>query len=221
MCIRDSPQNAKIAARVKIFIALAPVAYVHHQRGALLNLIADMGVAKAMQLFGLKEFLGSPGDLEKLAPGFCRLVAGLCDDIIQLVVGPSHNLNKTRMAVYVSETPAGTSVRNMVHWAQGIKKQVFQRFDYGSKTKNTIAYGQDSPPVYKLADVSVPVALFSGGADYLADPTDVEQIVHQLPTKTLVNHTVTGTYAHLDYTWGVDANQLVYPKVLDLLSKYA
>lgn len=217
----SDPRNAQIASKVNLFIAMAPVAFVHHQRGLLLNLLAELGTPKVLAMFGLKEFLGSPGDLRKVAPGFCHLVGPLCDHVIELIVGPSHNLNNTRMPVYVSETPAGTSVRNMDHWAQGIRKPVFQRYDFGSEAANMIAYNQSTPPPYKLADLKVPTALFSGSLDYLADPADVGLLVDQLPSSTLVAHVNTNTFAHLDYTWADNAFQEVYPQVLTLLQQYS
>lgn len=82
-------------------------------------------------MFGLKEFLGRPGELEKLDPAFCDVVGKLCDSVLNLICGPSRNLNTSRIGVYVSETPAGTSVKNMVHWAQGIRRPVFQKYNYG------------------------------------------------------------------------------------------
>jgi hypothetical protein len=75
--------------------------------------------------------------------------------------------------VYVAETPSGTSVQNMIHWCQGVRDDVFQMFDYGTREENLKHYNQTAPPAYKLADVSVPTVLLSGGHDYLADPTDV------------------------------------------------
>ena len=40
-------------------------------------------------------------------------------------------LNMTRVAVYYTHTPAGTSAWNMIHYAQGIKSGKIQMFDYG------------------------------------------------------------------------------------------
>ncbi len=56
-----------------------------------------------------------------------------------------------------------------------------------------------TPPVYDISKfpTSVPVALFSGGKDALADPTDVSQLVHELPN--VVEWDVIVDYAHLDF----------------------
>ena len=82
-------------------------------------------------------------------------------------------LLQTRLPVLVGETPSGTSVQNMVHWCQGMRHNVFEMYDYGTRLKNMKHYNQTTPPAYKLADVNVPTVLLSGGHDYLADQKDV------------------------------------------------
>lgn len=44
-------------------------------------------------------------------------------------------------------------------------------------------YNQSTPPQYHLSDLpkTLPIALFTGGNDYLADPQDVAILVSQLP----------------------------------------
>ncbi len=48
-----------------------------------------------------------------------------CEDFIFLICGQNpewaHNLNQTRMEIYMSHTPSGTSLYNMDHWVQGGK----------------------------------------------------------------------------------------------------
>ena len=122
------------------------MAYVHNQRGFLLNLLADLGVDKAFQLLGVKEFLPGTEFLNKFGEIACRLIPGGCDMVLDLICGPSNHLNKSRIDVYVGQTPAGTSVRNMVHWAQGIRHSGFKHYDWGTKAKNTAHYGVPSPP---------------------------------------------------------------------------
>lgn len=135
------------------------------------------------------------------------------------VAGPSRHLNTSRLQVYVSETPAGTSTRNLQHWQQGVQVNAFQKYDFGSEG-NVAHYGQSTPPQYDLGKLSVPTALFAGGHDYLADPKDVQKILDQAPAEKIVLYDFVETYAHLDYTWAFDANVHVYDKVLSVIGKY-
>ena len=67
----------------------------------------------------------------------------------------------------------------------------------------------------------MPVALCSGGDDYLADPKDVDRLESELSPGVLVKRIDLPSYAHLDFSWGFDAHTLLYPQVLDLLRRAA
>ena len=160
-------------------------------------------------------------------------------------MGPSHNLNETRIPVYVSETPAGTSTMNIAHWCQGVKVDKFQMYDYGCglfscdnikhcecTTGGVLCLlwlnvrsfvepdGQKTPPAYDLSKVTVPTALYvrvsvccaamlslwcltcvwssyAGTEDDLADLTDVQTLIDQLPDSTVVHHDTIQGFAHL------------------------
>lgn len=72
-------------------------------------------------------------------------------------------------AVNLNYFPAGTSVKNMQHWAQSTSSNKYQLFDYGA-VRNELKYGQSSPPEIDLTHLKlVPIGLFSGDGDELAD----------------------------------------------------
>lgn len=50
---------------------------------------------------------------------------------------------------------------------------------------------------------------------------DVAALVAALPKQTLILHHVEPEYQHLDYTWGLDAHQRIYPTVIKLLKEAA
>lgn len=216
--------NGDLASRINFFGALAPVAYVHHQTSPVLSIAAGLDLDKLFQLLGFHEFLPNASILQLLDPLICSLLPSGCDVIMFLLCGPSKNLNASRIAVYVSETPAGTSVKNMVHWAQDVRKESFGMYDYGCglfSCENEKHYGQKTPPGYDLGNITVPTALFSGSEDMLGDPTDVQQLADDLPKSTLVHQQVWQGGAHLDFTWGKDANVNVYADLMTLLKKYS
>ena len=149
------------------------------------------------------------------------VVAGL-----DTLCGPSiGNLNKTRIQVYVSETPAGTSVMNMNHFIQGIidKEGLFRMYDYGSAALNEQHYGtgQATPPIYNLGNFKVPTALFSGTRDWMADPKDVQKLLDEIDSQYIVNSQVQANFAHLDYVWSPNAAELVYKPAIQLLLEHA
>jgi len=207
-----------LTSQINLAVMLAPVAYVYHA-GGLLTLIGDLELDVLFTFFGFRQFLPDASILQYLAPDICEWFEYGCEDFLFLVVGSSNNLNLTRIQVYVSETPAGTSVKNMAHWGQSVRSDVFQMYDYGSSFANMAHYNQPTPPTYDLSKVNVPCALYYGGDDILADPTDVAVILQKLPN--IVRSLYQPTFAHLDYTWGSDtATQMVYMDVLNLIKKY-
>jgi hypothetical protein len=54
-----------------------------------------------------------------LEGALCRATPALCLNILSMLCGYDiQNLNATRLPVYLSYTPAGSSVANMAHWSQ-------------------------------------------------------------------------------------------------------
>ncbi|XP_064097592.1 lipase 3-like [Macrobrachium nipponense] len=81
-------------------------------------------------------------------------------------------------------------------------------------------YGQREPPLYNLAKVTAPVGLFWGNTDWLADPTDVARLAADLPNLVLNYNVPKEEFNHLDFGWGIHANEYVYTKVLELFAAY-
>ncbi len=77
------------------------------------------------------------------------------------MTGPSSYINTTRLAVYQTHM-TGTSVKNMVHFAQIFISGKFQMYDYGSNRQNLIYHNQTTPPLYDLKNIQTPVALYWG-----------------------------------------------------------
>lgn len=82
--------NYDLASRVNIFAALAPVAYVHHQKSAVLSLLAGLDAASILEMFGFNSFLPSSSLIDKLLPGICDLI-----DWYDYVITPHHALQYT------------------------------------------------------------------------------------------------------------------------------
>ncbi len=106
---------------------------------------------------------------------------------------------------------------------QGMLTNRFQMFDFGEEALNLLNYNASSPPVYDLSQIPADfhIALFHGSLDYLADPDDVSRLINELPVGAVVFDSLQLSYAHLDYTWGYNANKLVYRDAVRLLKEYA
>ncbi|XP_075698771.1 lysosomal acid lipase/cholesteryl ester hydrolase-like [Rhinoderma darwinii] len=208
----------QLAKKIKMFFGLAPVATVQHPLGpiAAARLIPTCLIKT---FFGDKIFMPQSRIIKYLSRHFCNhsVLDNLCGNMFFLLCGfNSNNLNMTRVHVYTSYCPAGTSVQNMRHWLQAINNGKLQAFDWGYEG-NMKHYNQSTPPLYNVTNMNVPTALWSGGHDWLADQLDIASLLPKL--RNLVYHKQIPKWEHLDFIWGLDAPQCMYNKILELLEK--
>jgi pimeloyl-ACP methyl ester carboxylesterase len=223
-----SNPNSLVEQNVSFWAALAPVAHLGHIKSPL-RYLSTAKVQRDLEiywhlLFGKNEFLPSDAILRWLGTYACGEVVVdklLCGNIYFILFGPEKkNINATRAAVYAAHVPDGTSVKNMIHFAQGVQSNIFEAYNYDSDEKNQEHYNQTTPPLYPISPMTVPTAIFSGGEDWLADPTDANYIFDQIRSQTLVFRKYIADYNHMDFIWGLSANKLVYFDLLDQMKKY-
>lgn len=213
-------QMPELAKKIKMFFALAPVLSLNFASGPMIQLgrLPDLLLE---DLFGQKQFLPQSATLKWLSTHVCThvIMKELCANIFFLICGFNEkNLNMSRVDVYTTHCPAGTSVQNMLHWSQVVKYHKLQAFDWGSSEKNYFHYNQSYPPMYNIKDMHLPIALWSGGRDWLADTRDISILLTEIPT--LVYHKSIPEWDHLDFIWGLDAPWRLYDEVISLMKKY-
>jgi len=180
-----------------------------------------------LEYFGDRSFLAPQWLLDLVATEACRVTPLLCENILGYFMGSDpQNLNSSRLPFILTLEPGGTSVQNMAHWSQIVNSGDLQYFDFKNQEENIKHYGSPTPPSYPLHKLgkkngAPPLALFSGTTDLLADPTDVSLLLQTLPAdgKPVFVSNIP-SYDHLDFVWGVNAHQLIYPDVLRLLKKF-
>lgn len=111
--------------------------------------------------------------------------------------------NYDRYDVLVGHDPSGTSVMNMAHWKQILDNKRFQAYDYGSSKANSAHYGQPYPPIWNLNQIRVPMRLFAGSSDLLADLTDVNFLWDSLDSSVKKFLKVYNA-GHCTFMWGND-----------------
>ncbi|XP_041671349.1 gastric triacylglycerol lipase isoform X2 [Cheilinus undulatus] len=209
----------ELASKVKLFVALAPVATVEFTESPMTKL-SGLPEFLIWEVFGRKDFLPQSHMIEWFAEHVCAkiLLKELCGNLFFILCGfDEKNLNVSRTPVYTTHCPAGTSVQNMVHWAQAVHAGRLMAFDFGT-AGNMKHYNQSTPPEYRVQDMKVPTALFSGGQDTLADPKDVAILLTQV--SNLVFHRHIDHWDHLDFIWGLDAPEQMFPYILKLLQQH-
>ncbi|KAF2074882.1 hypothetical protein CYY_003801 [Polysphondylium violaceum] len=216
-------KDQDFSSKVPLFMALGPVGNVTHITNNALRALAELKIDDLFKIFGFNRFLPSPELLRFLFIDFCTECDICCADVVEWICGPHKGaFNNTRMPLVSGHEPGGTSIKNIQHFAQGVSKKQFQMFDYGL-VGNILKYDSDHPPIYDLSKfpTNVKVALFSGTLDELADPVDVQQLFSTLPKESIINWSIIHNYAHLDYVWALDANQLIYPQIIEYLHNFS
>jgi pimeloyl-ACP methyl ester carboxylesterase len=122
------------------------------------------------------------------------------------------------LPIYLDQVPDGSSTRPLVQYAQlHLLKDEFRKYDFGSDEKNIARYGTPIPPEYDLNNVQVPVALFVGDKDDLADPMDAQILADHLPNLALFEIVDYVGFTHMDFVTAVDADKLIYKTILEMM----
>ncbi|KAF4042714.1 Alpha/beta-hydrolase lipase region [Phytophthora infestans] len=208
-------KNQELAKVVSYFGALAPVAWTGAATSPNLVTLAKTYVDSWFQVFGVNEFSPNNPVLQNVLDKYAGAWAGVvCDGFIDLIGGPTNNINASRVHVYVTQTPAGSSVKNMAHYAQGIRDNTFAAFDYGCSCvrllgiglcstlicANKAKYGSFDPPAYPLEKMVYPrTGFYNGAQDTLAVKTDLDKLRARLPDDTIV-YDNTIDFGHIAFT---------------------
>jgi pimeloyl-ACP methyl ester carboxylesterase len=221
-----------IAARINLFVSLAPVVYLKSSPSILLNALAKLHLDALLNLLGSKSFLPSSTFIDKIIPGFCSLFPKSCQLAICVLAGCEQgNVDAPTTAYVTNHFPAPTATKNMAKWAQSIRSGLFQMFDFG-KAQNQRVYGSPTPPLYSPTNITCVdgsgacnVALFACGQDKLGDPADVNNLMGMLQGARNINirdFFSFSAWGHTDIVWGSNAATSFYsPRLIPLLKKAA
>ncbi|GFS03857.1 lipase [Elysia marginata] len=210
-------EDQELASRVKHFMALAPIGRVNNMKSPVFRFLVPFAdeIMFFLDTFGHGEFDFPEPFHHQWMGALCQKWGELiCENMVFLLCGfDPTSFNASRSDVYLSHVPAGASSFTLMQWVQGVKSGRFQHFDYGEQ-ENLRKYGQKTPPLYNPRNVKVPVAVFRGGHDSLADTTDVEWLLPQLN----VTHDIyVPRYQHTDMVYGFDAVTSVYGHIVNIV----
>ncbi|KAG5670739.1 hypothetical protein PVAND_000981 [Polypedilum vanderplanki] len=177
-----------------------------------------------MKFFGQNEFLPQNKIIKWLSKYGCEMnevEKYICENTLFVIAGfDKEQYNSTLASVIFAHSPAGTSTKTVVHYAQEIQESGnFQNFDYG-KEENERRYGSEHPPQYNLSNVNVPIALFYAQNDWLAGYQDVKKLYTNLHSAIMFYKIPFDNFNHVDFLWGIDAKEFVYDKMIELMKDY-
>eukprot|EP00092_Neocalanus_flemingeri_P010625 GFUD01011447.1.p1 GENE.GFUD01011447.1~~GFUD01011447.1.p1 ORF type:complete len:260 (-),score=61.54 GFUD01011447.1:51-830(-) len=217
---------------IRLMVGMAPVAAVPHMQSPI-KFIAPVAnqVERVLSMTGQYEFWSRGSLFADISETLCDEVDGsmrrnesvcsITENVIFTIAGfDAPQMNFTLLPVIMSHTPAGTSSRTLLHFAQGVTSGRFRQFDQGSEEDNMDRYGSPVPPAYSLAKVTCPVVLYWGENDWLAHPTDVRQLAASLPNLVASYQVPFHTWNHLDFLWGKSADFLLYRPAIKVINQF-
>ncbi|XP_075527149.1 gastric triacylglycerol lipase-like [Dermacentor variabilis] len=209
--------------KVALFVALAPVTTPVHSILIAKQLLLSMSERPVVRSTVLKMGeIGEYGPMwKRIADKLCRAEESVsfCETMWNIFFGPSVMVNKSRFHVYLRQVPAGTSWKNLLHFAQLVKTGRFCKYDYGA-AKNKRLYGQTVPPCYPLEDIRTPVAIFWGHGDTLSRPQDIDLIRSRVSSVVVDERVGSGPFNHNDFIYGVDAKRVLHDRIVQMLRQF-
>nr|XP_054922694.1 lipase member J-like [Dermacentor andersoni] len=210
--------------KVKAFAGLAPfnkLAYIKVPPLAIFGPYAESALRLAQAAGGYDVL---PKDFQLMS-----LVRILCGSVAKPVctflgdrftnIG-SRYINLTRIPVYLCHNPAGTSMKNVIHYAQLVRSKRAQKFDYGASTNNEV-YGQRKPPEYNLSRVTTDVGLFWSKGDQFVTPREVDELRSSLGARVKREGYIADPfYTHVHFAIGLVNKKYLFKNLLDFLAGY-
>uniref|UniRef100_A0A4W2CMT6 Lipase n=1 Tax=Bos indicus x Bos taurus TaxID=30522 RepID=A0A4W2CMT6_BOBOX len=183
----------KIAERIKVFFALAPVFSIKYSKSPLIKMAYNW---KSLIKFfsGSKEFLPNTSFKRFVGSKLCplKIFVKICRDVLFMISGYDlKNLN---------------TLFNSSH---------LKAFDWGSPDLNLVHFNQTTSPLYNVTSMNVPTATWSGDSDLLADPEDVKILLSEITNH--IYHKTISYYNHVDFLFGLDVYHQVYSEIIDII----
>ncbi|CAH1645431.1 unnamed protein product [Spodoptera littoralis] len=224
MCSEKPDYNNKISK----MIALSPAAWIFRMTSPLVRMVAPFHKYHPIltHMLHIYEILPRPIKeslftemLFLTKTPICEIENGLACITILFIFGgfDYEQFNMVNAPAIFGHAPSGASIYQFVHYLQNMMSASFRKFDYGEH-KNLEMYGSTEPPTYAVDNVTVPIALFYSGNDWLSDVQDVKQLENTLPNVIESYRVPFKKFNHFDFLWSRNVKGLINDKILQLLS---
>ncbi|XP_010530730.1 PREDICTED: triacylglycerol lipase 1 [Tarenaya hassleriana] len=201
-----------IAEMVEAAALLCPISYLDHVTAPLVERMVQMHLDQMVLALGLHQLNFRSDMLIELVDSLCDGHMD-CTDFLTSITGKNCCFNDSRIDFYLEYEPHPSSVKNLRHLFQMIRKGTFAQYDYGF-LKNLVVYGKTKPPSFDLGLIpaSLPLWMGYGGNDGLGDVMDVEHTLKELPSKPELLYL--GNYGHIDFLLSARAREDVYKHMI-------
>uniref|UniRef100_A0A8C8W452 Lipase n=1 Tax=Peromyscus maniculatus bairdii TaxID=230844 RepID=A0A8C8W452_PERMB len=198
--------NTQLAQKIKINFSLGPVATIKHSKGVIRSIaFLEKTTTKVCNTTSMVPETATHLEFSKQGSAVFTAVS---------LMAIKKGINKAPLSPVLFLLKGFVMVCFII---QGMRTGIFQAYDWESPFLNMLHYGQPTPPQYKIKDMKVPTAMWSGGEDFLADPIDVGQLVADL--SNLIYHKKIPEYSHMDFVIGLDAPNKVFNEIVAFINE--
>ncbi|KAL4588627.1 hypothetical protein LXL04_001519 [Taraxacum kok-saghyz] len=193
---------------------LSPISYLDHITSKFVLNLVHMYLDEALGLLGMHQLNLKSDILINMIESACDNGNLDCSDMLASITGENCCFNSSRVDVYLEYEPHPSSVKNLKHLFQMIRKGTFARYDYGT-IKNLLQYGKLKPPTFDLSKIpkSLPIWMAYGGNDALGDVIDVQHTLKELKSKP--NVLFLEDYGHVDFLLSTRAYEDLYENMIN------
>ncbi|XP_076931880.1 triacylglycerol lipase 1-like [Bidens hawaiensis] len=202
-----------IVNMVEAAALLSPISYLDHITSKFVLNLVNMHLDEALSLLGIHQLNLKSDILTNIVEMACDGGRVDCSDMLASITGENCCFNSSRVDFYLEYEPHPSSLKNLKHLFQMIRKGTFAKYDYGT-LKNLLQYGQLKPPAFDLSQIpeSLPVWMAYGGNDALGDAVDVHHTIKELRLTPSV--LFLEDYGHVDFLLSTRGYDDLYCKMI-------
>lgn len=207
--------NPDLNDKVNIFIGLAPAYAPKGFSNYFVDYIVKVNPKIMYHLFGRRCLLPSVTFWQNICypPIFVKIV----DVSLKILFNwDLSNISLNQKLCGYAHLYSFSSVKSVVHWLQIIKNCTFQLYDddmallagYGSRHYQV--------PLFPTNNIKCPMLILWGGKDTLINMEVMRTALPPHAKEVSIAH-----YEHLDFLWGQDVKEEVFPVVIDALKHHS
>ncbi|KAJ0514227.1 putative triacylglycerol lipase [Helianthus annuus] len=202
-----------IVNMVEAAALLSPISYLDHITSKFVLNLVNLHLDEALSLLGIHQLNLKSNILTNIIEMACDGGRADCSDMLAAITGENCCFNSSRVDFYLEYEPHPSSLKNLKHLFQMIRKGTFAKYDYGT-LKNVLQYGQTKPPAFDLSLIpeSLPIWMAYGGNDALGDVVDVQHTLKELRSKPQV--LFLEDYGHVDFLLSTRAYEDLYDNMI-------
>lgn len=217
------------ADKVKPFVAMAPIAFIPDvYYGAvrfLVRILSPVVTTTSLNRVLKGQILPKSEATSQSLDLVCvpKWTTGVCNAALTLITGLNlKRANSSWTPIIAHHIPEGTSILNILHFAQMIESGRFASFDFGPQENARKYAGSQVAPDYPIERIrSRDIAFIVGRTDPLSAMRNVAITRDRLKVPLLDDHIVDDLWwGHADYAYAIGAGRQANNRIIDLCDRY-